>query len=138
MPYYLFVERDTGARDYFALPLARVWQIFRQAHQQLSGLGRTVRGPVMSAFPGKVHVLGVTQMGHEKAFVLEYLQARNPEIVRQPFFAKYDKKARWFDDLKPLTERDRVFFPADQQTGGNGQSDVSLSVLNGDFYDTID
>ncbi|MCZ6836527.1 MAG: 4Fe-4S cluster-binding domain-containing protein [Planctomycetota bacterium] len=137
VPYYMFVERDTGAKDYFALPLVRVWQIFRQAHQQLSGLGRTVRGPVMSAFPGKVHVLGVTHVGQEKAFVLEYLQARDYEIIRQPFFARYDKKARWFDDLRPLTERDKPFFPEDQWAGGTSQSDVSLSVLNGDFDNAI-
>ena len=29
VPYYLFVERDTGARHYFEVPLARTWQIYR-------------------------------------------------------------------------------------------------------------
>lgn len=36
MPYCMFVERDTGARRYFELPLARCHQIFRDA---CSGLG---------------------------------------------------------------------------------------------------
>lgn len=111
VPYYMFVERDTGARSYFELPIARVWEIYREAYQRVSGLGRTVRGPSMSAFPGKVHVLGVTRVGDERAFVLEYLQARRPGLVRQPFFARFDPGATWFDQLEPLTARDAEFWP---------------------------
>jgi len=66
----------------------------------------------MSAWPGKVHVLGVQQVGSQKAFLLEYLQCRRPELVRQPFFAKFDPKAVWFDQLEPLTERDAEMFPS--------------------------
>jgi L-lysine 2,3-aminomutase len=59
VPYYMFVERDTGPQDYFAVPLARGYEIFRDAYQGVSGLCRTVRGPSMSATPGKVCVDGV-------------------------------------------------------------------------------
>ncbi|MFG0285373.1 MAG: KamA family radical SAM protein [Phycisphaerales bacterium JB039] len=111
VPYYMFVERDTGARNYFELPLVRCWRIFRDAYRQVSGLARTVRGPSMSCFPGKCHVLGVTEAGREKAFVLQFLQARDPELVRRPFFAKYDPEATWYDQLQPLTANDRPFFP---------------------------
>ena len=45
VPYYMFVERDTGPRDYFAVPLADCFEIFRDAYNDISGLGRTVRGP---------------------------------------------------------------------------------------------
>ena len=110
VPYYMFVERDTGARNYFELPLVRAWEIFREAYQRVSGLARTVRGPSMSAFPGKVHILGVTDVLGERAFVLEYLQARNADLVRQPFFARFDRDAVWFDQLMPMTVRDSVFF----------------------------
>jgi acyl transferase domain-containing protein/acyl carrier protein len=54
----MFVERDTGARRYFEVPLARAAEIFRQAFQGVSGLARTVRGPFMSTTPGKVLVDG--------------------------------------------------------------------------------
>ena len=50
VPYYMFVERDTGPSDYFKLPLARAYDIFQQAYRTVSGLARTVRGPSMSAF----------------------------------------------------------------------------------------
>ena len=52
----MFVERDTGPRNYFGLSLERVYDIFVKAYRDCSGLIRTVRGPSMSATPGKVHV----------------------------------------------------------------------------------
>jgi KamA family protein len=109
-PYYMFVERDTGARDYFEVPLARALEIFGSAYNRVSGLGRTVRGPVMSAFPGKVRIGGVAKLRGEKVFVLEMLQARNPAWVGRPFFAKYDPWAVWLDDLKPAFGEPRFFF----------------------------
>ena len=105
IPYYMFIERDTGARAHFELPLEKTWEIFRDAYQQVSGLCRTVRGPSMSATPGKVQILGVSEIPihgkMEKVFVLQMLQGRNPDWVAKPFFAKYDPEAYWLDDLKP-------------------------------------
>lgn len=117
VPYYMFVERDTGARHYFEVPLVRAWEIFREAYQRVAGTARTARGPSMSAFPGKVLIVGVTEVGRRKAFVLEYLQARDPGLVRRPFFARYNPAAVWFDELEPLTERDREFFPEVSMSG---------------------
>ena len=51
-PYYMFVERDTGARHYFEVPLVRAWEIYRDALRGVSGLARTARGPSMSAAAG--------------------------------------------------------------------------------------
>jgi KamA family protein len=113
IPYYMFVERDTGAKLYFELPLFRAWQIFCDAFQHLSGLGRTVRGPVMSTLSGKVHILGVSEVDHQPAFVLEYLQARQPDLVRRPFFARFNPNAVWFNQLEPLSEHDYPFFPSE-------------------------
>ncbi|MFT5422364.1 MAG: KamA family protein [Phycisphaerales bacterium] len=110
IPYYMFVERDTGAKNYFEMPLVRAWNIFRNAYQHVSGMARTVRGPSMSCFPGKVHILGVTEINGEQAFALEFLQAREPDMVRRPFFAKFDPKATWFDQLKPFAKADEPFF----------------------------
>ncbi len=116
IPYYMFVERDTGAKRYFEMPLVRCWNIFRNAFQRVSGLARTVRGPSMSCFPGKCHVLGITEINGEQAFCLEYLQAREPDMVRRPFFAKFDPRASWFDQLEPLNESDRAFFPETERS----------------------
>ncbi|RME80863.1 MAG: lysine 2,3-aminomutase, partial [Zetaproteobacteria bacterium] len=110
VPYYMFVERDTGARHYFEVPLVRAWEIYREAFQCVSGLARTVRGPSMSATPGKVEVQGVTRIGGEKVFVLRFLQARNPAWVERPFFAAFDPKATWLDQLRPAFGEPRFFF----------------------------
>lgn len=101
IPYYMFIERDTGPQEYFSVPLVRAWEIFRDAFSRVSGLCRTVRGPSMSATPGKVAVDGVTEIHGEKVLALRMLQARDPQIVGRPFFAKYDENAVWVDDLKP-------------------------------------
>lgn len=101
IPYYMFIERDTGAKRYFSLPLVRAWQIYQGAIQRVSGLARTVRGPSMSCYPGKVCVEGLAQFPGEKVFVLTLLQARDPTLVKRPFFAKFDPHARWLDDLEP-------------------------------------
>ena len=111
VPYYFFVERDTGAKRYFEIPLARCMQIFRDAYAGVSGLARTVRGPSMSATPGKVHILGTSIVEGNSVFVLQYLQCRRPELVRRPFFAKFDPAATWFDQLVPAREADEAFFP---------------------------
>jgi KamA family protein len=101
VPYYMFVERDTGPQGYFAVPLARAAEIYRDAFSSVSGLCRTVRGPSMSATPGKVCVDGVAEIAGEKVFVLHMIQARDPSLVGRPFFARYDPRAVWLSDLEP-------------------------------------
>jgi L-lysine 2,3-aminomutase len=101
IPYYMFVERDTGPQDYFAVPLARGYQVFRDAYRCVSGLARTVRGPSMSATPGKVCVDGVTELAGQRVFVLHMIQARDPDLVGKPFFARFDPDATWLSDLVP-------------------------------------
>ena len=109
IPYYMFVVRDTGAQHYFGVPLVRAANIFKEAYSKVSGLARTVRGPSMSATPGKIHVMGTTTINNEKLIVLRFLQGRNPAWVETPFFAKYDENAIWLDDLKPAFT-DKFFF----------------------------
>ena len=110
IPYYFFVERNTGAKNYFEIPLAKAYKIFREAYVQVSGLGRTVRGPSMSALPGKAAIEGVTEVNGEKVFVLNLIQARNPDWVKKPFFAKYDENATWLSQLKPALGHDKFFY----------------------------
>ena len=110
IPYYMFVERDTGARRYFEVPLARALEVYQTAYQSVSGLARTVRGPSMSASPGKVQVQGITEINNEKVFLLRFLQGRNEAWTQQPFFAKFDENATWLDHLKPAFGADRFFF----------------------------
>ncbi|MDR2765576.1 MAG: lysine 2,3-aminomutase [Tannerella sp.] len=109
IPYYMFIVRDTGAKRFFELPLERCWNVFRRAYRQVSGLCRTVRGPSMSDHAGKIQMLGVQEVRGEKVFVLRFIQGRNPKWVDIPFFARYDPKATWFNQLKPAFD-DKFFF----------------------------
>jgi len=115
IPYYMFVVRDTGAQHYFGVPLVKAEKIFRTAFRKVSGLARTVRGPSMSATPGKVHVLGVSEINGQKVMALQLLQGRESEWVGVPFFAKYDENAIWLDDLKPAFG-EKFFFEDELET----------------------
>lgn len=110
VPYYMFLARDTGAKRYFEVPLARAHNIYRDAVRQVSGVARTVRGPSMSAGPGKIEVQGVAEVAGEKVFVLRFLQARDPSWVQRPFFARFDPEATWLDELQPALGEERFFF----------------------------
>jgi len=114
IPYYMFVVRDTGAQHYFGVPLIKAQEIFRKAFSSISGLARTVRGPSMSATPGKVHVIGTTTINDQKVMVLRFLQGRNSDWVNIPFFAKYDENAIWLDDLKPAFS-EKFFFDEEME-----------------------
>ena len=136
VPYYMFVERDTGPRSYFEVPLTRCHEIFREAYSTLSGLSRTVRGPSMSAFPGKVQILGrltprdmlggatvdalrrnngSNPLGDpdRSLLVCHFIQARDPSWVKRPFLAEVDDDASWFDQLRPAFGQERFFFEAE-------------------------
>ena len=110
VPYYMFVERDTGPKNYFEIPLAEAAEIFHKAYPRISGLGRTVRSPSMSATPGKVVIKGVSEIRGERVFVLEFIQARDPSWVGRPFFAKFDAQATWLDQLVPAFGEAEFFF----------------------------
>ncbi len=100
VPYYMFVERDTGPQEYFKVPLARAVEIFQEAYRTLPGLARTVRGPVMSATPGKVAVDGVEETRDGRWFRLRMLQARDPALVGRPFRARWSADAAWLHELE--------------------------------------
>jgi KamA family protein len=128
VPYYMFVERDTGPQGYFAVPLARAAEIFRDAYSSVSGLCRTVRGPSMSATPGKVCVDGVTEIAGQKVFALHMIQSRDPSQVGRPFFAEYDPEAVWLSDLRPAFA-DRFPFEADPTASSVTSRDWEAELL---------
>ena len=110
IPYYMFIARNTGAQDYFAVTLERAWKIFRNSYNKVSGICRTVKGPSMSCDPGKIQIVGVSEIKGKKVFVLNFLQGRDPEWVGKPFFAKYNPDAVWLNDLEPAFDESEFFF----------------------------
>ncbi|MEO1234874.1 MAG: lysine 2,3-aminomutase [Myxococcota bacterium] len=128
IPYYMFIERDTGAAHYFELPLHRCHEIFQGAIQQVSGLARTARGPSMSATPGKVVIDGVAEIRGEKVFVCSFMQARNPDWTKRPFFAKFDPTASWLDDLVPAFGESSFFFEEELDAMARSRGEPRLKI----------
>ena len=110
IPYYMFIARNTGAQHYFSIPIIEAWNIFRKCYQQISGICRTIRGPSMSCLPGKVQLLGVSEVKNEKVMVFRMIQGRNPDWVARPFFAEYNPNAIWYTDLKPAFGEEKFYF----------------------------
>lgn len=135
IPYYMFIARDTGAKHYFDVTLENAWRIFQRAYQGVSGIARTVRGPSMSAAPGKIHILGVSEVMGEQVFVLQFIQGRNPDWVRKPFFARFNPKAVWLNDLQPAFGEQRFFFENEHPI--KQSSSVVKPVKNGHQAETV-
>jgi hypothetical protein len=64
----------------------------------------------MSAGPGKVSIIGISEVAGEKVFVLKFLQARNPAWIGQVFFAKFSETATWLDELHPAFGAEKFFY----------------------------
>ena len=93
VPYYMFVERDTGARRYFEVPLARAQEIYAEAIRSVSGLARTARGPSMSAAPGRSRSRADGRSTASASSSCASSRARDPDWVSRPFFARFDPEA---------------------------------------------
>jgi len=127
VPYYMFVERDTGAQRYFRLPLAEALSIYRGAMSQVSGLARTARGPVMSALPGKVSIDGIADINGRSHFVLSLLQARDPTWCKRPFFAEYDVEATWLSDLRASFGDSEFFYERQLRSMASSRQEIDLA-----------
>jgi L-lysine 2,3-aminomutase len=114
IPYYMFVPRNTGSHRFFAIPLVKAYGIFRKAFSRVSGLARTVRGPSMSALPGKIKIDGISEIKGKKYISMSFIQGRSSDWVKKPFFSEYDEKACWINELKPAFGEKAFFFERDK------------------------
>ena len=134
VPYYMFVPRNTGAHRFFAIPLVKAYDIFRDAFSHVSGLARTVRGPSMSAIQGKIKIDGIPEINGKKYLSLSFIQGRSSDWVKKPFFAEYDENACWLDELEPAFGDNTFFFNRDESgfmgaADFNAETDMLSSVI---------
>lgn len=100
IPYYMFIERDTGPYDYFSIPLKKALDVYQGVMKNVSGLSKTMRGPIMSAAIGKIELRDIVTISEQDYFLLHYLQARDRNLVNKHFLAKYKSHAKWITDLE--------------------------------------
>lgn len=97
IPYYMFIARDTGAQEYFAVPLDECYEIYTETMKNLSGLGRHLRGPVMSTSMGKMQIIDILKGKTEKVLLLKCIQARDNNQTGKTFLYKYKEGEVWLD-----------------------------------------
>jgi KamA family protein len=104
VPYYMFIERETGPYEYFSIPLAEVYQMYQNAIRETGSFSKTVTGPVMSAAKGKVHIMGVVDnpVDGNKYFMMQYVRHRDYRKTFRPFFMEFDPNATWVDQLNEV------------------------------------
>ncbi|MFF3839902.1 lysine 2,3-aminomutase [Streptomyces sp. NPDC001930] len=120
VPYRMLVERGSGARRCFGLPLAEVLDVHAEAvRQRAPGGAPAVGGPVMSTELGALAVDGVVRLGQGPAFALRMLRARDPALAGTVAYARFDPVARWWDELTPYGPRDRILIPGEPLTTGD-------------------
>ena len=64
----------------------------------------------MSSGPGKIELQGEATIAGERVFVMRFIQARNPDWVQRPFFARWDENATWLTGLVPAFGEKEFFF----------------------------
>ncbi|MFJ5141577.1 lysine 2,3-aminomutase [Streptomyces sp. NPDC088707] len=120
VPYRMLVERGSGARRCFGLPLAEVLDVHAAAVRQRGrGLVPVVGAPVMSTELGALAVDGVVGLGQGPAFALRALRARDPALAGAVAHARFDPAARWWDELTPYGLRDRILIPGEPLTAAD-------------------
>ena len=81
----------------------------------------------MSTTPGKVCIDGVTEIAGQKVFALHMIQARDPDLVGRPLFARFDPDAVWLSDLRPAFADRFPFDPEDSADGARDWQDELLA-----------
>ncbi|MBZ4676678.1 MAG: lysine 2,3-aminomutase [Anaerophaga sp.] len=104
IPYYMFIERETGPYNYFSIPLADIYRIYQEAIRETGSFAKTVTGPTMSASKGKVQIMGIVTnpLDGSKYFMMQYIRHRDYRETFKPFLMEYDEKATWVDQLKEV------------------------------------
>jgi L-lysine 2,3-aminomutase len=100
IPYYLFLDDSSGLNDCFRIPIARAVHLFKASQTTMSGLAKTVRGPVFNNIYGKILVDVVVGIEGKKYFLLTYLQTDDRQRAGKTFPAHYDARAYDFDQLR--------------------------------------
>ena len=92
IPYYMFLESSVGLGDGAKLTLAKALDVFQKAQRKMSGLAKTISGPVFSNGKQKVLVDGVIEVGGEKKFALKCLQSPITEEIGTIKLIDYDEE----------------------------------------------
>lgn len=98
-PYYVFLCRPTVGNRPFAVPVETAHQVFQEARNMCSGLGKRAK-LTMSHATGKIEVLASTT----DQIIFRYHRAAIPEQSGEVIVCKQNPDAYWFDDYQEIME----------------------------------
>jgi L-lysine 2,3-aminomutase len=123
-PYYMFVTRDTGPKNFFTVPLITAYEIYMEAIRGLTGteVKTAPIGPIMSTSLGKMQIIGKTKIHGDDVLVLKVLRGGHflsrekdlmgldeelPSWDGETILMQYDQETDWFDPSKVICENGR-------------------------------
>lgn len=108
----IYCARPTGEHHYFSAPLAEVHPVFDKIYRSLPSINRPSRHLSMTTSAGKISILGMATIGHEKVFALKFTEGRDMNWLDPVFLAHYDDVTNNVALLQPY--RGEKFFFEDQ------------------------
>lgn len=102
IPYYMFLESSFSLTDYFKVPICQALSIFTGAQKKISGLCRTVRGPVYNHSDQKLLIDGTIELNGKKVFLLKVLHSLESNRIGAILITKYCENASSLEQLKFL------------------------------------
>jgi len=124
----MYCARATGEHHYFTASLADIDKVFSRIYRSLASLHRPSRYITMTTSAGKLSILGVAEVGGQKAFALKFNESRNMAWMDKVFLAKYDEQECRINLLKPLDTAE-FFFEAELK-----EIEESLSAMQQKYF----
>jgi L-lysine 2,3-aminomutase len=105
----MYCARATGEHHYFTAPLADIDRVFSRVYRSLASLHRPSRYITMTTSAGKLSILGVVEIGGQKAFALKFNESRNMAWMDKVFLARYDEQENRINLLQPFDTKEFFF-----------------------------
>jgi L-lysine 2,3-aminomutase len=90
IPYYMFTNANSITLGSFEVPLAKAYTIFNETMKKVSGLAKTIHGPVIDHDYCKIEISGIEEIHGEKRFILKCLQSPDPREIGKIATIPYD------------------------------------------------
>lgn len=106
IPYYAFLESSHALSDFYKITIAKALQLMQDVYKNLSGLVKTVSGPVITNTSKKILVDGKTSIAGKDYFIFKILQSSDNDENGMILLAEFDENAVNLEQLRislPIT-----------------------------------
>ena len=100
VPYYLFALRPTGTSKYYRIPIEKIFSEYIKAYRELSGLCKTIRGPVLSTKWGKLIIENICMHKNSKKFILKFINSKEKWKMGKVYYADCALNRYWINAIE--------------------------------------